>query len=159
MKFEYGTNESLSNLNKHGISFEEARRLWFGIRLVIAFRSNREKRFMAVGKIGSEFYSCLYTFCNDYICIISAVKGLIMHDVKDQDTIDADELDKKFNNKEDVTPYLNIESSRMEHVNVNTNIVMTKDMTDRMDQLAKVTGIPIAAFLEILVHEDTHRTP
>ena len=39
MKFEYDTNKSLSNKQKHGIDFEEAKLLWDDDKMVEIYES------------------------------------------------------------------------------------------------------------------------
>lgn len=61
MKFDYDVNKSAKNKLKHGISLEEAKKLWFVVAIEIEARTLNEPRFMRVGKIGNKFYSCIYT--------------------------------------------------------------------------------------------------
>ncbi len=61
MKFEYDPNKSAINIQKHGISFEEAKLLWSVPHIEIAAKIIDEPRFMIIGKLKNKCYSCIYT--------------------------------------------------------------------------------------------------
>ena len=49
MEFEYDPSKSINNLEKHGISFEEAKNLWTDVnRVRIQARSDTEPRFALI---------------------------------------------------------------------------------------------------------------
>ena len=55
MKYEYDINKSLSNKQKHGIDFEEAKLLWNDDRMVeILTPYEDEKRFINIGIISAR---------------------------------------------------------------------------------------------------------
>ena len=74
MKYEYDSNKSLSNKQKHGIDFEEANLLWNDDRMVEILTSYEdEERFLNIGKIISKFYTVVTTIREkEKIRIISA---------------------------------------------------------------------------------------
>ena len=73
MNFEYDENKSLSNKQKHGIDFEEAKILWDDDRMVELTASYEdEERFINIGKINTKFYTVITTMRNGKIRIISA---------------------------------------------------------------------------------------
>lgn len=73
MKYEYNSNKSLSNKQKHGIDFEDAKLLWNDDRMVEILTSYEdEERFINIGKINSKFYTVVSTIREDKIRIISA---------------------------------------------------------------------------------------
>ena len=73
MKYEYDENKSLSNKQKHGIDFEEAKDLWNDDRLLeIKTSFSNEMRYIYIGKIGNKFYTVVVTYREDRIRIISA---------------------------------------------------------------------------------------
>jgi uncharacterized DUF497 family protein len=73
MKYEYDSNKSLSNKQKHGIDFEDAKLLWNDDRMVEILTSYEdEERFINIGKISSKFYTVVSTIREDKIRIISA---------------------------------------------------------------------------------------
>lgn len=73
MKYEYDSNKSLSNKQKHGIDFENAKLLWNDDRMVEILTSHEdEERFINIGKINSKFYTVVSTIREDKIRIISA---------------------------------------------------------------------------------------
>jgi len=73
MEYEYDSNKSLSNKQKHGIDFEEAKLLWNDDRMVEILTSYEdEERFISIGKINQKFYTVVTTIRKDKIRIISA---------------------------------------------------------------------------------------
>ena len=73
MKFEYDVNKSLSNKQKHGIDFEEAKLLWNDDKMVeIKTSFEDEERFINTGKINSKVYAVIITYRKENIRIISA---------------------------------------------------------------------------------------
>ena len=72
MKFEYDPEKSASNLDKHGIGFEEAQALWLDPDLLeIQARTIDEPRRMVIGKIGGKYWSAVLTHRNGHIRLIS----------------------------------------------------------------------------------------
>jgi len=73
MKFEYDTKKSLSNKQKHGIDFEEAKLLWNDDKMVeIKTSYEDEERFINIGKITAKMYAVVTTCRKENIRIISA---------------------------------------------------------------------------------------
>ena len=73
MIYEYDGNKSLSNKQKHGIDFEEAKLLWKDDRMLeIETSYEDEVRFINIGRIGTKFYTIVTTYREDNIRIISA---------------------------------------------------------------------------------------
>ncbi len=73
MKYEYDNNKSLSNKQKHGIDFEEAKLLWNDDKMVeILTTYEDEKRFINIGVINTKFYTVVTTIRKEKIRIISA---------------------------------------------------------------------------------------
>ena len=78
MKYEYDENKSLSNKQKHGIDFEEAKVLWDDDRLLeIKTSFSSEERYVNIGKIGTKFYTVVTTYRANNIRIISARRSRI----------------------------------------------------------------------------------
>jgi uncharacterized DUF497 family protein len=72
MGFEYDPDKSAENNRKHGIDFEEARKLWADARLVeIPARTTDELRWLLVGMIGGKHWSAIITRRGDNIRLIS----------------------------------------------------------------------------------------
>lgn len=70
--FEYDPNKSISNLNKHGINFEQAKLLWEDDqRVTLASRSDIELRYLTIGKLNGKHWSAFFTMRNDTIRLIS----------------------------------------------------------------------------------------
>lgn len=73
MIYKYDENKSLSNKQKHGIDFEEAKLLWKDDRMLeIETSYEDEVRFINIGRIGTKFYTIVTTYREDNIRIISA---------------------------------------------------------------------------------------
>ena len=73
--FEYDLLKSASNLQKHGIDFEEAQRLWQDPFLIeVNARSADEQRSLVIGLIDRRHWSAVITYRDDNIRIIS-VRG------------------------------------------------------------------------------------
>lgn len=75
--FEWDERKNVSNIRKHGIDFIDAMMLFAGqpyIRRSKEARSDKE-RFIAVGYVGSAFWTVIYTYRQDAIRIISARKA------------------------------------------------------------------------------------
>ena len=72
MRFTYDPDKSVSNLAKHGISFDAAQAIWDDPRLLEApARTMDEPRWLAIGKIGGRHWTAVWTPRNDTIRLIS----------------------------------------------------------------------------------------
>ena len=72
MKFEWDNEKSASNKLKHGIDFEDARKLWDDhLRIEIQAPFPDEERFILIGKIRSKIWTAIYTIRGESIRIIS----------------------------------------------------------------------------------------
>ncbi len=72
MGFEYDPQKSRLNLEKHGIDFEEAKRLWkdgYGIELLACL--DDEIRYQLIGRIDELHWTAVYTYREDTVRIIS----------------------------------------------------------------------------------------
>ena len=73
MQFEYDQHKSKINQEKHGISLEEAKQIWFVPAAEVDAQSRfDEQRHMLIGKLGGKFYSVIFTMRGDTIRLISA---------------------------------------------------------------------------------------
>ena len=73
MIFEYDIKKSLSNKQKHGIDFEEAKLIWDDDKMVeIRTSYEDEERFVNIGKITAKVYAVITTYRKENIRIISA---------------------------------------------------------------------------------------
>jgi len=71
MEFEYDINKSALNKKRHGVTFEEAKALWAGDNVILPAATLGEPRYMIMGKIGLNLYSCIFTTRREKIRIIS----------------------------------------------------------------------------------------
>jgi len=72
MKFEYDSNKSDINREKHGIDFERAKVLWEDANLLeppLSFSD--EVRHLCTGKIDNKYYTAIITYRDKTIRIIS----------------------------------------------------------------------------------------
>jgi len=75
MEFEYDINKSKTNQEKHGLNFEEAKAIWLADNVVIPAITRGEKRFMIIGRIDQDAYSCVFALRKKRIRIISCRKA------------------------------------------------------------------------------------
>lgn len=72
MNFEYDSNKSSANAQKHGIDFDEAKALWQDEYLLeIALQFPDEVRYLCIGKIEGKYWSAVITYRQETIRIIS----------------------------------------------------------------------------------------
>ena len=72
MDFEFDTTKSMSKLAKHGVNFNDAKKLWRDPRvLVVKARQVVEPRWIAIGCIDQEYWSAIFTHRGERIRIIS----------------------------------------------------------------------------------------
>lgn len=72
MKFEFDSDKSATNKDKHGIDFVEAQALWADENLFIMLaKDDQEPRFMAIGEIGDKLWSAICVHRGNRIRIIS----------------------------------------------------------------------------------------
>jgi len=72
MEFEYDPKKSSSNKSKHGIDFDQARKLWDDPDLIeIPLRTSDESRFLVIARISDKCWSGVITYRGDKIRIIS----------------------------------------------------------------------------------------
>ena len=70
--FEYDVKKSEINNKKHGIDFEEAKKLWDDPNLIeIPAKTIDEPRYLIMGKIGEKHWSAIITYRGEKIRIIS----------------------------------------------------------------------------------------
>ena len=70
--FEYDVKKSEINNKKHGIDFEEAKKLWGDPNLIeIPAKTIDEPRCLIIGKIGEKHWSAIITYRGEKIRIIS----------------------------------------------------------------------------------------
>lgn len=72
MPFEYDSKKSQTNLEKHGIDFEDAQAIWNDAeRLEIPANTVDEPRYLVIGKINGKHWSAVITYRRESIRIIS----------------------------------------------------------------------------------------
>jgi len=72
MVFEFDSDKSDKNKNKHGIDFIEAQALWEDPDLIeIPAKTTDETRFMVIGKIADKHFSGIITYRDNVLRIIS----------------------------------------------------------------------------------------
>ena len=71
MEFEYDPGKASANKAKHGIGFEEAKAIWLSDNVVIPAITKGEERFMIIGRLGQDVYSCIFTLRKRRVRIIS----------------------------------------------------------------------------------------
>jgi len=72
MEFEFDERKSNSNLNKHGIDFEQAQLLWDDPEVIeVQAKSEDEPRSLIIGKIKDRLWSAVVTYRDSKVRIIS----------------------------------------------------------------------------------------
>lgn len=71
MEFEFDPRKSETNQAKHGIDFVESQALWRSKHVLLGAKDALEKRYMVIGRIGSEHWSAIITYRGATIRIIS----------------------------------------------------------------------------------------
>lgn len=70
--FEYDSNKSQINLEKHGIDFDSAQELWQDPDLIeISAKTTDEPRSLVIGKIAGKHWSAVITYRTPKVRIIS----------------------------------------------------------------------------------------
>lgn len=78
MIFEWDDEKSASNLEKHGIDFEHARKIWRDEnRVEIEAPHPIEKRWIEIGAIGDKLWTAIFTVRNDAVRIISVRRSRV----------------------------------------------------------------------------------
>ena len=71
-EFEFDEAKSKANLEKHGIDFVAAQRLWKDPNLLqVRAKTEGEPRFLLIGKIGEKHWSAVVTYRDARIRLIS----------------------------------------------------------------------------------------
>ena len=72
MEFEFDSEKSSANLEKHGIDFVQAQAIWGDPDYIeIPLKTADEERFMVIGMIDGKVWSGIVTYRDDTIRIIS----------------------------------------------------------------------------------------
>jgi uncharacterized DUF497 family protein len=74
MRFEFDSHKSSANQAKHGISFEEAKKIWSNEVLILGSKNPDEERLLVIGTIDQTFWTAIVTMrgpSKDIIRIIS----------------------------------------------------------------------------------------
>ena len=72
MDFEFDASKSKANLEKHGIDFVEAQRLWKDEdRLEIPARAEDEPRYVLIAALGQKLWSAFFTYRKGRVRLIS----------------------------------------------------------------------------------------
>jgi hypothetical protein len=75
VEFEFDPRKSESNKAKHGIDFIEAQALWKSKVVLLSAKDALERRYMAIGILGSQHWSAIITYRGATIRIISVRKS------------------------------------------------------------------------------------
>jgi len=75
MEFEWDEAKRLAVLEKHGIDFAKAARVFLTDHVVLPARSEIEERFAAVGYLDGEWFTVIFTFRGEARRLITARKA------------------------------------------------------------------------------------
>lgn len=71
MKFEYDNNKSDSNKKKHGLDFEQAKRLWLEENIILPVKNVAEERLAIIAPLNQKLHTCIFTVRGKNVRIIS----------------------------------------------------------------------------------------
>ena len=71
MAFEWDPKKSLSNIEKHGISFEQAITLFLVNHVTAELNTSPEARWAIIGQLNGKFFTGIYTYRGKDIRLIS----------------------------------------------------------------------------------------
>ena len=77
MTFEWDEAKNQANIEKHGISFEDACLIFAGPRIEVSSDRGGETRWKTTGRLGRRFVTMIYTLRGPNIRIISARRARI----------------------------------------------------------------------------------
>ena len=78
MDFEWDLEKDAKNSNKHGIEFSKATDLWNDSKLIILpSKYPNESRFLAIGKIGSMFWTAIFVERENVVRLISVRRARV----------------------------------------------------------------------------------
>jgi uncharacterized DUF497 family protein len=78
MEFEFDPAKSMSNLVKHGISFNDAKKLWRDPNLLLIRAGHvTEPRWIAIACIDAKHWTAVFTYRGGRIRIISARRSRV----------------------------------------------------------------------------------
>ena len=76
MRFEWDTKKNKSNIEKHGVSFEQAKHVFYDVNRIvnldIKHSNSKEQRFFCFGKIELGIITVRFTLIDDSIRIFGA---------------------------------------------------------------------------------------
>lgn len=75
MEFEYDQHKSKINKEKHDVDFERTKNIWLVDHVIVPALTKDEPRFMIIGRIGPQIYSCIFTVRGQRMRIISCRKS------------------------------------------------------------------------------------
>lgn len=151
MEFEFDAIKSNGNKEKHGLNFIEAQKLWNDPdRIEIRTRFLDEPRTVLIGKIEDKHWSAIFTVRNNKIRLIS-VRWAREYEKKN---MKAESFDKKFDDGEDVSDFLDIKNAKrpdleQKRVNVDFPIWMVKSL----DKEAKRIGVTRQSIIKMWIAE------
>jgi uncharacterized DUF497 family protein len=70
--FQWDAAKNAANIRKHGIDFEDAKRIFYEPIMVLESSRNEEKRWVAIGKLDALFVAVIFTMRDKQVRIISA---------------------------------------------------------------------------------------
>ena len=118
MEFEFDPPKSETNKAKHGIDFVEAQALWRSKHVLLGAKDALERRYLVIGRIGSEHWSAMIIYRGATIRMTvgeaAGFPGGSIHMKKSQaDATTAKKLEEKFDHGEDVLDYFDLKKARV----------------------------------------------
>lgn len=70
--FQWDAAKDAANIRKHGIDFEDAKRIFYEPIIILVSSRNEEKRWVGIGKLDALFVAVIFTMRDKQVRIISA---------------------------------------------------------------------------------------
>ncbi|MGR3317441.1 MAG: BrnT family toxin [Candidatus Anammoxibacter sp.] len=141
MEFEYDSNKSVINKQKHGLDFEEAKTIWSNTNVILPAITEGEQRYMIIGKIKTSLFSCVFTTRNKKTRIISCRRSrkkkgtYTMKKLKSKAT--SKEFDADFDNGKDMGDFLDIKKAKVNKKIQRINIDFPTSFLKKIDNEAQ----------------------
>jgi uncharacterized DUF497 family protein len=152
--FEYDPKKSEANKAKHGIDFEEAKALWDDPNLlVVDSQHSSENRKLGVAQLSNKFWSAIFTMRGENVRLIS-VRRDVMKKLKDTAAISAEELDRKFDDGENVSEHFDWKNATRPNLEIKrVNIDLPNHFLIRLDRESALRGITRQSLIKVWLYE------
>jgi uncharacterized DUF497 family protein len=153
--FEFDETKSASNRVKHGINFEQAQRIWVDPeRVESPAREWPEERFIVTGVLDGKCWSAVITYRSSQ----SESSRCGVPGQERRRCMDAEEFDRRFDDGEDMTPYLDLTKTRHPGREVRrVNVDFPAGMVESLDAEAARIGVTRQSLIKMWLSDRLER--